>query len=144
MPVLTASYTLEYPYSRTTGKVVGAFLTGIRDGRIMGIRCGDKVICPPLEFDPETGAELAHDFVPVGPGGTVETATWIARPTRKHPFQTPFFFALIKLDGADTPLLHAVDAGSEDKLAKGTRVVARWADEPCGGITDLPCFELEG
>jgi uncharacterized OB-fold protein len=132
-----ASYTLEYPYSRTTGKVVGAFLTGVRDGRIIGIRCGDKVLCPPMEHDPETGEELAHDFVPVGPGGTVETATWIAKPTRKHPFQTPFAFALIKLDGADTAMVHAVKASSPDAVKKGTRVLAQWRDERKSAITDL-------
>ena len=132
-----ASYTLEYPYSRTTGKVVGAFLTGVRDGRLLGIRCGDKVLCPPLEYDPETGEELAHDFVPVGPGGTVETATWIARPTRKHPFQTPFAFALIKLDGADTALVHAVKASGPEAVKKGTRVVAQFRQERTSAITDL-------
>ena len=26
--------TLEYPYTRTTGPVIGPFLTGLRDGRI--------------------------------------------------------------------------------------------------------------
>jgi hypothetical protein len=36
-----------------------------------------------------------------------------------------------------------VDAGSEDRLAKGARVVPRWVDEPSGGIMDLACFELE-
>ena len=32
--------TLEYPYTRTTGPVMGPFLTGLRDGRILGARCG--------------------------------------------------------------------------------------------------------
>ena len=76
------SYTLEYPYTRTVGPVVGKFLTGLRDGRLFGIRCRGRVICPPIEFDPETGDTLAHDFVPVGPGGVVESFTWIAEPTR--------------------------------------------------------------
>ena len=67
---------------------------------------------------PERTAELRSQFevvgipamVLVGPGGTVKTATWISEPTRKHPFQEPFAFALIDLDGCDTPLLHAVKA----------------------------------
>ena len=46
-------------------------------------------------------------------------------------------------DGADTSMLHAVDAGDESKMAIGKRVVPRWADAPSGGITDLACFELE-
>ena len=94
MPELPpASYTLEYPYTRTTGRVVGRFLTALRDGQILGVRCRGRVLCPPLEFDPETGATLAPEFVPVGPGGRVLAWTWIAEPTRKHPFQEPFAFA---------------------------------------------------
>lgn len=129
--------TLEYPYTRTTGPVVGPFLTALRDGRILGNRCGTRVLCPPLEYDPATGATLAPDFVEVGPGGTVRAWTWVAEPTRKHPFDHPFAFALIQLDGADTPLVHAVDAGSIDAMATGMRVTARWREDRVGAITDV-------
>ncbi len=131
------SYTLEYPYTRTTGPVVGAFLTALRDGRLLGIRCGDRVLCPPLEYDPDTGAELAPDFVEVGPGATLETFTWIAEPTPKHPFQEPFAFALIRPDGADTALLHAVRASGPDALAKGMRLRAQWREERKSAVTDV-------
>ena len=50
--------------------------------------------CPPLEWDPDTGAELAHDFVEVGPAGTVESWTWVPSPTEQHPLDHPFAFAL--------------------------------------------------
>ena len=32
----------------------GPFLTGLRDGRILGIRRGGDVLCPPTEWDPAT------------------------------------------------------------------------------------------
>jgi uncharacterized OB-fold protein len=54
----------------------------------------------------------------------------------------PFAWALIKLDGADTPLLHAVDAGTSEAISTGTRVHVHWADEPVGAITDIACFKL--
>lgn len=134
---LTVEHVLEYPYSRTLGPVLGPFLTALRDGRILGIRCGQRVLCPPLEFDPETGATLAPDFVEVGPGGRVETWTWIAEPTRKHPFREPFAFALVKLDGADTALVHAVEAPGPGSMSRGMRVRARFAGERAGAITDV-------
>ena len=34
--VLTAPLIIEYPFSRTTGPVIGAFLTGLREGVIVG------------------------------------------------------------------------------------------------------------
>jgi uncharacterized OB-fold protein len=131
--------TLEYPYTRTTGPVMGAFLTGLRDGKILGNRCGNRVLCPPLEYDPDTAEPLgdATDMVDVGPGGAVKSWTWVAQPTRKHPFDHPFAFALIQLDGADTPFVHAVDAGSEGAMSTGMRVAARFRDERHGAITDV-------
>ena len=131
------AYTLEYPYTRSTGPIVGPFLTALRDGRILGIRCGARVLCPPLEFDPETGQELAPDFVPVGPGGRVLCWTWIAEPARTHPFTEPFAFALILLDGADTPLVHAIRAESIGEISTGMRVRAQWRDERRQSIADL-------
>ena len=128
---------LEFPYTRTTGPVVGAFLTALRDGHVVGNRCGDRVLCPPLEYDPETGAALEPDFVEVGPGGTVRSWTWIAEPTTKHPFDHPFAFAQIQLDGADTTLVHAIDAGSIDDISTGMRVSAQFRDDRVGAVTDV-------
>ena len=55
----------------------------------------------------------------------------------------PFAFALIKLDGADTALLHAVEASSEAAMKTGMRVRADWADERVGRIQDVRCFVPE-
>jgi len=133
----TTQYNLEYPYQRTTGPVTGPFLTGLRDGKLFGIRDGDRVLCPPLEFDPDTGQELEPDFVEVGPLGTVESWTWIAEPTRKHPSQEPFAFATIKLDGSDTAIVHAVKTGSIDNMKRGLRVKAMFQEERVGAISDV-------
>jgi uncharacterized OB-fold protein len=96
------------------------------------------VLVPPTEWDPETGMPLdTSALVPVGPGGVVETWAWVTEPTVKHPLAHPFAFALITLDGADTALMHAVDAGSMDAMSTGMRVTARFKDERVGVITDL-------
>jgi uncharacterized OB-fold protein len=141
--VLRGPHVLEYPYRRSLGPVLGRFFNDLRDGKLVGIRTqSGKVLVPPQEYDPETGETLS-DFVEVGPGGEIVSWSWVSKPRKKQPLQRPFAFALIKLDGADLPMLHAVDAGDESKLSVGTRVVARFADEPSGGILDLRCFELE-
>jgi uncharacterized OB-fold protein len=136
-PDETPTTTLEFPYQRTTGPVMGPFLTGVRDGHLLGSRIGGRVLCPPMEFDPDTAAPVEPDLVEVGPGGTVESWTWVAEPTSKHPFARPFAFALIRLDGADTALVHAVDAGSIDAMATGMRVAAQYAEVRHGAITDV-------
>jgi uncharacterized OB-fold protein len=132
--------TIQFPYQRSLGPVVGAFMTALTDRRIIGIRSGDRVIAPPLEWDPDTAEELAHDFVDVGPAGTVESWSWVASPTASHPLDRPFAFALVKLDGADTTFLHAVDAGSIDAMSTGMRVAPRWRPDRIGHITDIEAF----
>lgn len=140
---LTAPHTLEYPYTRSVGPVIGRFLGGLRDRTILGVRTpAGKVIVPPSEYDPETGDALA-DFVEVGQAGVVTTWAWVTSPREKHPLDRPFAWALVRLDGADTALLHVVDAGHESKMATGMRVRARWRDETEGRIQDIVCFEPE-
>jgi uncharacterized OB-fold protein len=138
------SFTMELPYRRSVGPVVGAFLTGLRDGRIVGSRtAAGRVIVPPLEYDPDTG-DPVDEIVDVGSAGVVTSWTWIAEPLRKHPLDRPFAWALVQLDGADTSLVHALDAGDETTVRTGMRVRARWRDERQGHITDIECFEPEG
>lgn len=142
--VLRGPHVLEYTYTRSLGPVLGRFFTDLQAKKIVGIRSkSGRVIVPPQEYDPDTG-ETLDEFVDVGPGGEIVSFTWVAKPRKKQPFDRPFAYALIRLDGADTPMLHAVDAPSEDALAKGTRVKARFAAEPVGSIRDIACFELEG
>jgi len=139
--ILTKSFELGYTYTRSTGPLIGGFLTGLRDGRIQGVRGADgRVIVPPAEYDPVTAATL-HELVPVAETGTVTTWCWVKQPTSHHLLQTPFAFALVKLDGADVPLLHMVDAGEESAMRSGMRVKVRWAPERRGSITDIACFE---
>jgi len=141
---LSAPHSLEYTYRRSLGPVLSRFFTGLRDREILGVKTrGGRVIVPPAEYDPETGDDTTEDFVPVGPGGTVESWCWIGAPRRSHPLDRPFAFALVKLDGADTSLLHAVDAGESSRMKTGLRVTPVWADEPVGSIRDLAHFVPE-
>jgi uncharacterized OB-fold protein len=143
---LHASHVLEYPYSRSVGPVIGAFLTGLRDGKLTGVRgSGGSVIVPPTEYDPTTGDDTG-EMVDVGPGGVVESWAWVSDPRPKHPLAKPFAWALIRLDGADTAMLHVVDAGGPDKIATGDRVTVRFrpAAERIGAMADIDAFVPEG
>ncbi|MCU1603355.1 MAG: hypothetical protein JWO22_4064 [Frankiales bacterium] len=137
----TVEMTIRFPYKRSLGPVIGAFMTGLAGQQILGIRNGSEVMCPPLEWDPKTGKELDHGaLVEVGPAGTVVSWTWVPKPSAQHPLDKPFALALIRLDGADTALTHAVDAGSIDAMSTGMRVAPRWKAERQGHITDIEAF----
>jgi hypothetical protein len=141
--VLRGPHVLEYPYKRSLGPVLSRFFTSLRDRQFEGIQTrSGRVLVPPQEYDPDTGEALS-EWLPVGPGGEIVSWSWVSKPRAKQPLDHPFAYALIRLDGADIPMLHAVDAGEESKLSVGARVVPRWANEPKGGIKDVVCFDLE-
>lgn len=146
-PSLVARHVLEYPggYTRSLGPVIGRFITGLRDGHLVGVRLADgRVLVPPLEYDPTTAEPVGasdDEFVEVGPSGVVESWTWVSEPRAgKHHLDHPFAFALVRPDGADTSMLHVVDAGSPDVMRVGLRVMPRWADEPTGALSDLDAW----
>jgi uncharacterized OB-fold protein len=151
MATFTAERVLEYPggYTRSVGPVIGKFLTGLRDGKLWAVKLADgRVLVPPTEYDPQTSAEIAPEgdhWVEVGPRGTVQSFTWVAKPREgKHPFTKPFAFALIRPDGADTAMLHYVDCGSADAIQIGSRVAPRWRSERTGYMTDIEAWEPLG
>jgi len=134
---LTASHSLEYNYKRSLGPVLSRFFTALRDRHFLGIRRSDgSVMVPPKEYDPDTGESL-DDLVEVSDQGVVRSWSWVSHPRRQQPFDHPFAYALVQLDGSDTPFIHVVDAPGEDSMKTGMRVKARWAEETAGVITDF-------
>ena len=112
---LSAPVTVAFDYTRSTGPVIGRFLTGLRDGVVVGARTSDgRVVVPPPEFDPVTH-QATTDFVEVASTGTVTSWVWVPEPVKGQPFDRPFAWALVTLDGADVPLLHALDVASADR-----------------------------
>ncbi len=103
----------------------------------------DRALRPRIHIPPETG-EAVGDLVEVGQTGTVTTWSWVAAPRPGHPLARPFAWALVRLDGADTAMLHAVDAVSEERMRTGMRVSTRWREQRSGEMADLACFQPEG
>ncbi len=138
---LSAPVTVAFDYTRSTGPVIGRFLTGLRDGVVVAGRTSTgEVVVPPLEYDPVTHVATT-DFVEVATTGTVTSWTWVPEPVKDQPFDRPFAFALVTLDGATRPFFHALDVASPEEVSTGMRVQVRWAEERVGAITDIAGFE---
>jgi len=136
---LHAPIRVEFDYTRSLGATLSTFMTGLRNREVYGAKLSDgTVVCPPPEYDPLT-LEPVADLVKISDQGTVKTWVWVSDPVLDQPLDRPFAFALIQLDGADEPMLHAVDA-TREQMHSGMRVRARWADETRGDIRDLACF----
>jgi uncharacterized protein len=138
---LRAPLEIGFDYTRSLGPTLSRFMAGLADRRILGSRSADgRVHAPLFEYDPMT-FDPPDELVPVGPEGTVTTWSWAPQPLEGQPLAYPFAWALIRLDGADTAMLHAVDAGSAEAMQTGMRVRPRWAESRTGNIHDIVCFE---
>lgn len=123
---------ISVPYTYTAGAAHRAFLRGLAERRVVGSRHGDQVLVPARPYAPDgtpTGA-----YVDVADEG--ELRAW----TTRHHEGTVRTFGLVRLDGADTDLLHLVDA-RDDELEIGLRVRARWATSPDPEVTAIEAFE---
>ncbi|MFJ1640293.1 MULTISPECIES: Zn-ribbon domain-containing OB-fold protein [unclassified Streptomyces] len=138
---LSAPLVVEFPFTRSLGPVQSAFLTGLRERTVLGVRtAGGKVLVPPVEYDHVTAEEI-RELTEVAATGTVTTWAWNPAPRPDQPLATPFAWVLVRLDGADTALLHALAAPGPEAVRTGMRVRIRWAPERTGAITDIACFE---
>jgi len=141
--LLRAPFELAYNYKRSSGPVMSKFFEALGQQKILGTKStAGKVFSPAAEFDPETNEPL-KEMVEVGPGGVVESFSWIEDPQHHHLIKEPFAFALIKLDGADTSMLHMVTQCNEADLRIGSRVKANWSEIQEQRITDIKFFTLE-
>ena len=141
--LLRAPFELAYNYKRSSGPVMSKFFEALGHQKILGTKSSaGKVFSPAAEFDPETNEPL-KEMIEVGPGGVVESFSWIEDPKHHHLIKEPFAFALIKLDGADTSMLHMVTQCNEVDLRIGSRVKANWSEIQEQRITDIKFFTLE-
>jgi len=122
------------------------FFEEIRDNkRILGVRCPECkcVYVPPRATCPRCFNKLS-EWVPVGNQGTVLTYTTVYYDTRVQaiqPKKPPFTYGIIKLDGADTGLIHFIDQYHASDLKVGMRVEAVFKEQCTGSILDIECFK---
>ena len=133
---------IKVPYQWSAGVVGTKFFKAIRDEkRILGTRC---VKCAKVSIPPTKTCGLCFsvcaDWAAVGPEGRVVSATQALYPSKAHAVDNPIF-ALIRLDGADTNLLHLL-AGPLEKVPIGSRVRAVFKEPRSGGILDIDHFQL--
>jgi hypothetical protein len=142
--VLHAPMKVEFDYTRSLGSVLSQFMSALKQHSVLGgVLADGRVVVPPPEFDPVTHDAIT-ELVPVSDFGTVQSWSWVPEPVSQQPLEKPFAFAHVLLDGADAPILHAVDVDSPADISTGLRVRVRWAEETTGTIRDIACFEPAG
>ena len=139
----------EIYYKHSAGKFGSKFFTELRDHkRIFGVRCPKckKVLVPPRAFCDQCYVPL-EEWVEVKDEGILTNFFVTYRQFFGLP-KPPYVGGFVKLDGADTGLMHfigGVDVSDpkrvKDVLKIGMRVKAVWSEERKGTILDIEYFK---
>jgi uncharacterized OB-fold protein len=134
---------INVPYHWWAGETATRFFAAIRDERkFMGTKClkCSTVFLPPRKNCIYCFTEN-EEWVSLGNEGKLVSYTVARRPLAALPKKPPVIYGLIKLDGADTALLHMLDEVSPADLKIGMRMRAKFADERKGTIMDIEYFK---
>jgi uncharacterized protein len=153
--VLTSLWRVKSDYSWDTGIAIGKYLEGLKQGKILGVRCSEchRTVVPPRAFC-ELCFRPVNDWVKLSDTGKINTysvsyVNWDA--TRR---QTPEVPAVIEIDGASPGIgiLHLMGEVGDTLeeiaalLRVGMPVQAVWKppQEREGAITDIRYFRPIG
>ena len=134
---------ISVPYHWWAGDTASSFFIALRDEKkIMGTRCGNcrKVFLPPRKVCPECFTEN-EEWIEVSHQGTVQSFTVARRQLASLSKKVPVIFGLIKLDGADTAILHYIEECDPDNISIGMRVEAQFSENRIGNINDILSFK---
>lgn len=134
---------IKVPYAWQAGETASRFLLSLKnEKKFLGKKCSEctKVLVPPRKSCPYCFMETG-DWVAVSDEGVVETFTTVRRDTGILPMKPPFVYAVIKLDGTDTGLVHVLGDVKPEEVKEGMRVKAVFARERTGKILDVSYFK---
>ncbi len=136
---------LKVPYRYSMGATASKFFIEIRDNKkIMGIKCPkcNMVYVPPRSTCGKCFSSLDH-WVELGGEGVLETYTRVHYSTPVQPVSAPFFYGIIKLDGADTGFPHFIGEAGEGPHI-GMRLQPVFKEERTGNMLDILYFKPAG
>jgi uncharacterized OB-fold protein len=126
----------------TAGVGNTAFLEALHDrGVFLGARCdGCEVTYLPARIFCERCFAALGPGVGCGPGGTLESFTVARVDVDDRPLDQPRPVGLVRLDGADTVLLHRLLGSATWTIGMRVEAVPRPAAERVGSILDVEGF----
>ena len=123
--LLRTPISLDYDYS--AGQSASRFLRAIAEGKLLGQRCpvDGRVYFPSRGSCPQHAVTFGEETVELSDKGTIVTFSIVRVPSDNIPLELPYIAVNVLLDGADTILMHVLDA-KLDEVHMGMRVQAAW------------------
>jgi uncharacterized OB-fold protein len=141
---------MEQPFKWVAGTYGSKFLTEIRDNkRIWGVKCPKcgSVYVPPRRVCGPCFAEMS-ELVPVSDEGVIVTFTVVTfgfvDPATGLMKPVPYAYGAVRLDGANTDLIHYIDETDPSKIHIGDRVKVVFEEDGkrTGSLLDIKHFVL--
>jgi uncharacterized OB-fold protein len=140
--LLRVPYKVEVDFEMAYGRISKFFLELRDNGKIFGTRCPKCGVtyCPPSSDCPKCW--VPTDWVELSNQGTLLAYTIIGIPALWLDVKAPYPMGLIKLDGADTGLVHFLGGVEQNQIQVGMRVeaVLKKKEDRGGYITDIAHF----
>lgn len=137
---------ITVPYSWWAGHTADRFLTALKDEKkILGTTCDScgRVFVPPKKTCPCCFTENIK-WIAVSSTGTLVSYTIARRQLAALNKNVPVMFGLIRLDGADTAMLHYIRGIDEQQLFIGMRLEAIFAENAEATINAIDGFTSIG
>ena len=135
---------MALPYQYFAGATGSKFIVALRDDKkILGMRCEkcDLTFVPPRQTCDRCFADLTDTWVDLQSTGEVTAFTVVRYAEPYQPKEPPYVLAMIKLDGADTPIAHVLECGDASNASVGMHVRAVFSAEPKDNIMAIDHFE---
>lgn len=144
-PVTTLATPIRVEYAYTAGLAQSRFLTGISQGKILGMRCPvcRQVYVPARGSCPTDGVATTEE-VELAHTGTVTTYCVVNVPFQGQSIEIPYICAQILLDGANIAFMGLIQEIPADQVRMGLRVEAVWADELGPTMASIKHFRPTG
>lgn len=129
-------------YRNYAGSICSKFLIELRDNkRILGIKCPqcNRVLVPARPTCARCFAQT-QGWVEVSDTGTLLTYTTVYQPLACLPAKPPLIYGVVKLDGADTGLVHMLGEVEPKDVHIGMRLQAVFNKQRKGDIRDIQYF----
>ena len=148
---IPGSWHISYNYA--AGYTASRFFLALRDEeKILATRCPScaRTLLPPRSYC-DRCFRACETWCEVGPEGSVVAFTVCYRRSPGIDREPPFMIALIRLDGADTNLIHVLEGCDMtqpeailNQVRAGLRVRPEFRprDKRVGQILDIECFRV--
>lgn len=136
--------TIPVSHRYTAGLAGERFFRALKDrGVFLATRCEECAVtyCPASAFCPRCLSPIS-DYFEVGPRGWLESFTVVYRDLDEEPLEVPVVVGLIRLEGADTVMVHRIDGNSRAVLEIGVPVEPEFQPkrDRTGSLNDIKHF----